>query len=99
MPRAGYFTSMVGAIILGILALIAAGILFWIALPYLVTIFVGTMMLILGFIMIFTVVYIALFVGVAIYYAIKHPMVVEKKDKKYSISKARESGRREKGNS
>lgn len=97
MPGAGYFAGMVGAIILGLIALVVAGLIFFLALPYLAVIFVGGIMLLLGFLMIFILTYVALFIGVAIYYAIMHPMKVEKKDKKYSISKAKEAGMRQKG--
>jgi len=99
MPGAGYFSGMVGAILLGLIALAVAGLAFWLLLPYLVVIFVGTMMLIMGFFIIYIVTYVALFIGVAIYYAIKHPMKVENKDKDYSIEKTKESGKRQKGKS
>ncbi len=97
MPGAGYFAGIIGAIILGLITLVVAGVIFFLALPYLAIIFVGGFMLLLAFLMIFMITYAALFIGVAIYYAVMHPMRVEKKDKGYSISKAREAGKRQKG--
>jgi hypothetical protein len=98
MPGAKYFASMMGAFILGLIALLVAGLIFLLALPLLVLLFIGVAALVIAFIIIFVIVYVCMFIGIAIYYAIRHPMEVEtKKDKKYSISKTRESGMREKG--
>ncbi len=97
MPGAGYFAGMIGAIILGLIALGVAGILFFLALPYLAVMFVGGLMLLFAFLMIFMLTYTALFIGVAIYYAVSHPMRVEKRDKGYSIKRAKEAGKRQKG--
>jgi ammonia channel protein AmtB len=97
MPRAGYFAGIVGAILIGLIAILVTGVLFLLLLPYLIQIFVGFAMLGIAFMAIYVVTYAALFIGIAIYYAIKHPMRVEKKDKKYSIDKTKEAGRRQKG--
>lgn len=97
MPGAGYFAGVVGAIILGLIALLVAGLIFFLALPYLAAMFVGGLMLLFAFLMVYTLTYVALFIGIAIYYAVKHPMTVEKKDRKYSIRKTKEAGRRQKG--
>lgn len=95
MPGVGYFAGMVGAIIIGLIAIAVAGVLFFLALPYLAAIFIGGVMLLLAFLVIFMVTYAALFIGIAIYYAVKHPMKVEKRDKDYSIKRAKEAGRRQ----
>jgi hypothetical protein len=97
VPGAGYFAGIIGAIVIGLIALLVTGLVFLLLLPYLVQIFVGFAMLGFAFIVIYAVTYVALFIGIAIYYAIRHPMKVEKKDKGYSIEKAKEAGRREKG--
>ncbi|MBW1839830.1 MAG: hypothetical protein JRI49_07825 [Deltaproteobacteria bacterium] len=82
--------------LLGVITLGVAGVIFWFLLPYLTIIFVEDIMLAIAFLIIYIVTLVALFVGVMIYYAIRHPMRV-KKGRTYSIEKTKEAGRREKG--
>jgi membrane protein implicated in regulation of membrane protease activity len=98
MPEGRYFLRLGGAFVLGIIAIIIAVILFFLFLPWILAFAVGTIMLVFVLIVIWVIVYAAIFIGVAIYYFFK-PMKVEKKDKGYSISKAKEAGKRQKGKS
>jgi membrane protein implicated in regulation of membrane protease activity len=97
MPQRDYFFRMTGAFILGIIALIMSGILFFIFLPYILAVFIGTVAIVFIFVFLWLLVYIALYIGVAIYYLFK-PMEINKKRVKYTIKRAKESGRRQKRN-
>ncbi|MEE9322919.1 MAG: hypothetical protein V3U72_00080 [Candidatus Aenigmarchaeota archaeon] len=98
MAEKGYFLRLTGAFLLGIVALVFAGLAFLFLLPLLVPLAFGSLILVMVFIFIWGVIYIAMVIGVAIYYFFK-PMRVEKVDKGYSIAKAEEAGKREKGKS
>jgi len=98
MAEKRYFFRLAGAFLLGIVALIFAGIAFLFLLPFIVPLALGTLILVLVFIFIWGIVYVAMVIGVAIYYFFK-PMEFERKDKGYTIAKAEESGKREKGKS
>lgn len=99
MPEKKYFLKMGEFFAFGLLALAVAFILFVFLLPYLLLIAIGAFMIIAVFIAIWAVVYVAMIVGVGIYYFFKHPMEWEKVDKDYTIEKAEEAGRRQKGES
>jgi membrane protein implicated in regulation of membrane protease activity len=98
MPGAGYFGRMAGAALLGLVTLVAAFVIFTFLLPYLIPLALGTLFLVLVFLAIWGITYAAVFVGVFIYYLFR-PMKVSREDKGYSIEKAKESGKREKGKS
>ena len=97
MPRKDYFFRMSGAFILGIIALIISGILFFIFLPYILTVFIRAVAVVFIFVFLWLLVYIALYIGVAAYYLFK-PMKINKNRVKYTIKRAKESGRRQKRN-
>ena len=97
---------MTGAVLLGLITLgiaTAAVILFSTQLltffkgilPFLV----GAVLIIVAVIIIWIILYVAAIVGVAIYYAIRHPMEVSKKHGYYGIGNVKESGKRQKGDS
>jgi membrane protein implicated in regulation of membrane protease activity len=99
MPERRYFLRLGGAFFLGLFALAVAFIIFVFLLPYILLIAMGTLIIAAVFIAIWAIVYVAMVVGVAIYYFVRHPMKWEKEDKGYAIEKAKEAGRREKGKS
>ena len=99
MTDGKYFLRLGGAFLLGMAALVIAGIIFFISLPFLLPLALGTLLLIIVFIAIWATVYVCVMIGVGIYYFFKHPTKWEKKDKGYTIAKAKESGRRQKGKS
>ena len=99
MPEGRYFFKLAGAALLGIVALAIAGILFVLTLPFWFALAVGVFaaFILLGILLaIWAAVYMAMFIGVAIYYVFK-PMKVSKKKKGYTVARAREAGRRQKG--
>ncbi|NIO23181.1 MAG: hypothetical protein GTN38_04115 [Candidatus Aenigmarchaeota archaeon] len=98
MAEKRYFLRLTGAFLLGIVALIFAGFVFLFLLPFLVLPALGALVVVLVFILIWAVVYVAMVIGVGIYYFFK-PMRFEEKDRGYSIAKAEEAGKREKGKS
>lgn len=103
MPDLGYFGKLTGAALLGLVTLLLAAVAVFLLLPYIVPLFSvlmpfvqGVMLIIAAVLVIWAGLYVSAFIGVFIYYIFK-PMKVEKKEKGYSISGAREAGRREKG--
>ena len=106
MPGKGYFLQMTGAILLG-LATLAVAVLVVLALsPYILPFFsailpflAGVVLVIVVVIIIWIVLYIAAIIGVGLYFAIKHPMEVNKTSAGYEMDKVSEAGRREKGDS
>jgi len=99
MVEKRYFARLGGALFLGLFALVIAFIAFVFLLPYILILALGTFIIVLVFIALWAVVYVAMVIGIGIYYFIRHPMKWEKEDKSYTISKAEEAGRREKGKS
>lgn len=95
MPGTAYAGRLAGALVLGLIAMVAAFVAFTFALPYLLVIGFGTLFLVLIFLAIWGIIYTAMFLGVAIYYFFK-PMKVSKQDKGYSIAKTEEAGKRQK---
>lgn len=98
MPEKRYFLRLTGAFLLGIVALLVAGLVFLFLLPVLLPLALGVFLIVAVFMVIWAVVYVAMVIGVGIYYFFR-PMKFEKKDKDYSIAKAEEAGKREKGES
>ncbi len=98
MSEGKYFLKLGGVLVLGLIALIIAAVIFWILLPFIILAFVGGLVLVLIFIFIWFVVYIAMIIGAALYYIFK-PMKVSEEDKSYKIEGAKEAGRRQKGKS
>ena len=81
MPTKGYFMQMTGAVLLGLAALVVAAILVFALAPYILPFFaamlpflVGAFLVIIAVIVIWVILYVAAIIGVAIYYAIKHPI-------------------------
>lgn len=95
MPERDYFFRLGGAFVLGIIALIVAGALFFILLPYIAVVFIGIVAVVFAFIFLWIVVYIALYIGVAVYYLFR-PMEINRKKVKYSVKRIKESGKRQK---
>ena len=87
---------LTGAALLGFVTLVIAFVIFTFALPYLIPLAFGTFILVLIFLAIWGITYVAIFLGVALFYLFK-PMKVEKREKGYSIEKSKEAGRRQKG--
>ncbi len=96
MPEKKYFLRLGGAFLLGAIALIVAGIAFMFLLPYIILAGIAGLFLLVVFIAVWAFVYIAMVIGVGFYYLFK-PMKVSEKKGEYTISSAREAGRREKG--
>ena len=97
MPEKKYFVRLAGAAMIGIVSLILAGIIFFLLLPFfipLAVLFSLGLMAILIFVAIWGVIYIAMFIGTALFYLTK-PMNV-KKTGTYTINKTKEAGRRQK---
>lgn len=105
MPESKYFFSLAGAVVLGIIVLIVAGVIAFLSLPYIITalpfLFVGLagiMALIVGILVVWAILYVLAWIGIFVIYLFK-PMKVSKEDKGYSVKKVKESGTREKGDS
>ena len=96
MREKGFFLRLGEAFLLGIIAIVAALVIIFLMLPYILALVIVSMALLAIFLLIWIIVYAAMMLGAAIYYAIKHPMKVSKKKKSYSISRTKEVGRREK---
>lgn len=103
MPSAKYFLSLGGSFLLGLAVLIAAAIVTWLALPYILPLFVlllpfvaGAALIIIAFITIAIIIYAITMFGVLLQYLFK-PMKVSKEAKGYNIATIKESGLREKG--
>ena len=94
MVNAKYFLKLSGAVLLGLVALVVAGIIFVFLLPLLGIIKEGLMLFDI-FLVLWMVIWVLAVIGVAIYYFVKHPMKVQKKGT-YSINKVKEAGRRKK---
>lgn len=99
MPEKKYFLKMGGFLAFGLLALAVAFILFVFLLPYILIVTTAILFIVAVFVAIWAVVYVAMIAGVGIYYFFKHPMEWKKEDKDYTIEKADEAGRRQKGES
>lgn len=97
MPGAGYFAKLGGAFFLGLIALIIAFIAFVFLLPLIIPLALGALAVIIIFLLLWGLIYVAIVVGVGIYYFVRHPTVWEREDRDYSIDKAKEAGRRQKG--
>ncbi len=98
MPDKAYAGRLAGALLLGLVTLVVAFLAFVFMLPYLLPLALGTALLAMVFLAIWGIAYMAMIVGAAIYYFFR-PMRVSREDKGYTIAKAKEAGRREKGES
>jgi len=103
MPEKGYFLRLTGAMLLGAVSLVIAIIAVLVLSPYIFPILsaalpflFGTMLVIVAVVIIWVLIYAFAMIGVAVYYAIKHPAEVNTSSSGYSIDKVKESGRREK---
>lgn len=100
MPEKKYFVGLFMAFLLGIVALILAGIAFFLLIPFFIPLAVllamGALTLAI-FIIVWVIIYVLVFVGVALYYMGK-PIDV-KKTGEYKIGDTKEAGRRRKGKS
>jgi hypothetical protein len=106
MPEKGYFLHLTGAVLLGLVTLGMAVAAVFLLAPYLIPFFeaalpflVGAVLIIVAVIIVWMILYVAGVVGVAIYYAIRHPMQVSKRPGTYGIGEVKEAGKREKGDS
>lgn len=98
MPGAAYAGRLAGAVLLGLVTLVIAFVVFVFLLPYLIPLALGAGFLVLILLGIWGVTYMAAVVGAALYYIFR-PMKVSRKDRGYSIDKAKEAGKRQKGKS
>ena len=98
MPDKAYAGRLAGALLLGLVTLVAAFLTFVFLLPYLLPLTLGTALLAVIFLALWGITYLAMIVGAAIYYFFR-PMRVSRRDKGYSISQSREAGKRQKGKS
>jgi membrane protein implicated in regulation of membrane protease activity len=96
MPGLGYAGRLAGAALLGLVTLVIAFVVFVFLLPYIIPLALGTVFLVVIFLALWGLTYVAMIIGAVIYYFFR-PMKVSREDKGYSISKAKESGKREKG--
>lgn len=103
MPKAKYFLTLGGSFLLGLAVIIVAAVatfllwpyifpLFWFLAPYVA----GAALVAVIFIVVVIVVYFCTMLGVLIQYLFK-PVEVSKQAKGYGISKVKEAGLREKG--
>jgi len=106
MPAGRYFLKLTGAVLLGLVTLaIAVAAVFIFSVPLLaffaaaMPFLVGAVLVFVAVVIIWMILYVAAFIGVAIYYAIRHPMQVSKEHGDYAIGKVKESGRRQRGDS
>ena len=108
MPEKRYLLTLGGAIILAVIILIVSVMLTLFFgpqiieflepyLPFLALATLGVLAFILITIFLFIVIYVIVLILVAIYYVVKHPMEISREDKGYAISKAKEAGKRQKG--
>ena len=104
MPDLGYFGKLTGAVVLGLVTLLLSALAVLVLLPYLIPLLsvllpflAGASLMVFAVLIIWTAVYISALIGIFIYYIFK-PMNVKKRGKGYSISGAREAGKRRKGN-
>jgi len=98
MPGPAYLFRLNILVVFGIISLIISAFIFWLFLPVLIKLFAYTVIILGIFVVLWLLVYAAMILGAAVYYIFK-PMELAKEEKKYSISKAVESGRRQKGKS
>jgi membrane protein implicated in regulation of membrane protease activity len=98
MPDKAYAGRLAGAVLLGLVTLVVAFIAFVFLLPYLLPLALGTALLALILLALWGITYAAAVIGAMIYYFFR-PMRVSRKDKGYSIAKAEEAGKRQKGKS
>ena len=91
---------------LGLVTLIVAVVAVVLLSPYIIPFFgaalpflIGTALVVFAVIVIWAVLFVAAMIGVAIYYAVMHPMKVSKEHGDYGLKKVSESGRRQKGES
>jgi membrane protein implicated in regulation of membrane protease activity len=96
MPGAAYAGRLAGAVLLGLVTLVMAFVIFVFLLPYLIPMALGAGLLVLVLLAIWGITYLAAVIGAALYYIFR-PMKVSREDKGYSIEKAREAGKRQKG--
>ncbi|HDI12734.1 MAG TPA: hypothetical protein ENF64_01305 [Hadesarchaea archaeon] len=104
MPSAKFILKLGGAFLIGTVTIIIAALVFVLALPHILPVLesvaTGALLVLLGilvFIALWAAIYLLASLGVAIYYAVKHPMKVSEAPKHYSLSQASEAGRRRKG--
>jgi hypothetical protein len=109
MPEKRYFLSLAGFFLLGFISLAIAFVFVYFTASFLTPLMgpviqvllpfaTGVVLTILIIILIWAIVYVCTLVGVGIHYFFKRT-TWEKKDRGYSIEKAEESGKREKGES
>jgi hypothetical protein len=98
MAGLGYAGRLAGAALLGIVTLVVAFVVFVFLLPYIIPLALGTVFLVVIFLALWGLTYLAMIIGAVIYYFFR-PMEVSRKDKGYSIGKAEEAGKRQKGKS
>jgi len=106
MPGKKYFLNLTGAVLLGIVTLVVAAVAVLLMLPLIMPFFAamlpflaGAFLVIVAIIIVWMLLYAAATVGVAVYYAIRHPMEVNRDSGSYDIDKVKESGKRQKGGS
>ena len=104
MPGKKYFLSLTGAVLLGVGTLVAAAVAVLLALPLIIPFFAallpflaGAFLVIAAVAIVWALLYAAATVGVAVYYALAHPMQVNRESPPYDIGKVAESGLRQKG--
>lgn len=102
MPNLGYFGKLAGATILGLATLVAAIVIAFLLLPYMIPLFsaalpflTGIALALIAVLVIWALLYVSAMIGVIIIYLFR-PMKVVKEGKGYSISGAKEAGMREK---
>ena len=103
MPEKSYFLRLSGAFLVGVAALAAAIVLVFLLSPYilpfiaaLLPFLAGSLLFVVAVVVIWVLIYFFAMLGVAIYYAVKHPAEVNSESKGYELKNVSESGRREK---
>jgi hypothetical protein len=103
MPDRDYFFRFAGAVLLGVVTLIIAGLVLIALLPVLIPITLAVVPFVLGVLFIIIIllaiwvaIYALAFLGIFVYYFFK-PMKVSKRKGKYNLKRTSEAGRRQKG--
>jgi len=105
MPEGNYFLKMSGAILLGLATLVIAFIAVILLAPFIIPLIAllfpflaGAFLITAAVFVVWAMLYVLALIGAVVYYFFR-PMQVSREPGKYSLSKVKESGMREKGES
>lgn len=103
MPEKNYILRLTGAFVFGFVLLVLSAVLVLVLWPFLMPFFgmifpflIGAVLYIVVVLIVWGLLLMFTYLGVAVYYAVKHPMKISKHGS-YSIRKTKEAGKRQKG--